>query len=533
MLDPELTRTWRVRLVGAAPVGVRERAAEALLRRPGTPGPAAEHALQHLVGAWTPRAAGKRSKTEVIAQGADDFYARNYRQQLNPTMGAFAGTATHALLGAGTRMKGSPMRRRRTARAAIVGGRPQIAPILVLDERSVAIAIPVPASLVEECGSAFDRWLAGAGPLPVALRREIDGRSVATRSTRSVAVERSSVGSAHEVADAAITTGRLAVLALHPTDPDAMGLHITLYGVVGRAAAILAAEHGLGPEVLGPAMDAAARDGDTLLFLVGGTEEVFTQCSQNLFVKRPADADAPGLPEVAWSPADPLVDLLGAQFEMLQVTVSSTGLPGGSPRNGDAGSVAYVVERDGREVLLVPYHPGNFIHGHAAKLWSNPDGAMVIRDDHHHLRTVILHGPARVLDPGTAARRHGAIVAAEVARTASAPGDRRPAYWFEQEVARIVVETDPIPPMVLDPGRATCTISAAGQGRHGKKPTYFDAGSLDGYDMVLQHHREAEGRPVDPTGAAHRAWVSASADQFDARRAHLRAVADGWGDAER
>jgi hypothetical protein len=218
---------------------------------------------------------------------------------------------------------------------------------------------------------------------------------------------------------------------------------------------------------------------------------------------------------------------------MLQVTVSSTGLPGGSPRNGDAGSVAYVVERDGREVLLVPYHPGNFIHGHAAKLWSNPDGAMVIRDDHHHLRTVILHGPARVLDPGTAARRHGAIVDAEVARTASAPGDRRPAYWFEQEVARIVVETDPIPPMVLDPGRATCTISAAGQGRHGKKPTYFDAGSLDGYDMALQHHREAEGRPVDPTGAAHRAWVSASADQFEARRAHLRAVADGWGDAER
>ncbi len=533
MRDPEQARTWRVRLIGAAPTGVRERAAEAYLRRPGTPGPAAEHVLQHLVGAWTPSAPGKRSKIEVIAQGADDFYARNYRQQLNPTMGSFAATATHALLGTGTRAQGSPLRRRRTARAAVVGGRAGIAPILVLDERSVAIAVPVPSALVEACGASFGRWLAGTGPLPPALGREIGGRPVETRTKRTVGVARSSVGSALEVVDAALATGRLAVLALHPTDPDAMGLHITLYGVVGRDAAGLAAEHGLGPEVLGDAVDAAARDGDTLLFLAGGTEEVFTQCSQNLFVKRPAGADAPAPAAAAWSPADPLADLVGAQFEMLQVTVSSTGLPGGSPRNGDVGSVAYLVERDGRDVLLVPYHPGNFIHGHAAKLWSNPDGAMVIRDDHRHLRTVILHGPSRVLDPGTAARRHGAIVDAEVARTASAPGDRRPAYWFEQEVARIVVETDPVPPMVLDPGRATCTISAAGQGRHGKKPTYFDAASLDAYDMTLQHHREAEGRPTDPTGAAHRAWVTASAAQLETRHAHLRAVADGWGDAQR
>lgn len=533
MLDPERARTRRIRLIDALPTSVREPAAEAFLRRPGTPGPAAEHVLQHLVGTWTPSAAGKRSKVEVIAQGADDFYARQYRQRLNATMGAFAATASHALLGAGTTPHGSPTRRRRTARAAVVGGRPTIAPVLVLDERSVAIAIPVPRELVDGSGPAFDRWLAGAGPLPPGLRRAIDGRTVATRTRRSVGVERSSVGSALEVADAAIATGRLAVLALHPTDPDAMGLHITLYGVVGRDAAALAAEHGLGSGALTEMVDAAGSDGDALIFLVGATEEVFTQCSQNLFVKRPAGAAAPGRPEVTWSPSDPLADLVGTQFELLQVTVSSMGLPGGSPRNGDVGSVAYVIERDEREVLLIPYHPGNFIHGHAAKLWSNPNGAIVIRDDHRHLRTVILHGPARVLDPVAAARQHGTIVSAEIARTASAPGDRRPAYWFEQQVARIVVQTDPVPAMILDPGRATCTISAAGQGRHGKKPAYFDAGSLEAYDPTLQHHREAEGRPVDPTGTAHRAWVTASAAQLDARRTHLRTVADSWSDAAR
>jgi hypothetical protein len=264
-----------------------------------------------------------------------------------------------------------------------------------------------------------------------------------------------------------------------------------------------------------------------LVFLVGTTEEVFTQCSQNLFIKRaPREGEAPPT-SMGWNPADPLSNLINAQFELLQITVSASGLPGASPRNGDIGSDAYVVQQGNRDLLLIPYQPGNFIHGHAAKLWTNPYGAIVVHDDHDSLRTVILRGPSRVLSPDEARTAYPEVVTSEVERTSSAPGNRQPAYWFEQEIAEIIMESESLDPMVLDESRATCTISAAGQARYGKKPAYFDAGTLSEYDPNLQHQREAAGRSIDPTGSEHRRWESEVAEKLQTRQEHLASIAAG------
>ncbi|MSR08743.1 MAG: hypothetical protein EXR82_04310 [Gammaproteobacteria bacterium] len=334
------------------------------------------------------------------------------------------------------------------------------------------------------------------------------------------------MASVMEVIEGALDTRRLAILALHPTDPDAMGLHITLFGVVGRDAPTLANEHGLPAEVLAPMVDAAAAEDSDIFFLVGGTEEVFTQCSQNLFVKRqPRVGDAPAR-TAGWRPADPLIELIGAQFELFQVTVSNAGLPGVSPRNGATGSVAYVVESEKNDLLMIPYHPGNFIHGHAAKLWSNPYGAIVVRDEHHHQRQVVLRGPCRVISPEGARSEYPDVIAMEVARSRSPSRKHQPAYWFSQTVSEVIIETGLLPPMVLDESRPSCSLSAAGQGKFGKKPAYFDAKNTTAYDQALQHRRESAGRPTDASGAEHRRWAAESAHAMAARVAHL-SVASG------
>jgi len=514
------TRTELVMSVRALPPAEREQAAEQLLRRPGVPGPATEHALQHLVGVWNDSGDGKR--VDAIVNGATDFYANQYRQYLNPTMGAFAATATFALIGSGTPARDADSLRE--ALAAMVEGLAEVPPIVVLDHQSVAVVVAIPRSLTAGDSASFWKWATESGDVPESVRAAIEGQPVESLRPGAIAVERSNAASALEVMAAALTTGKLSVLALHPTDPDAMGLHITLFGVVGRDAAMLAIEHGLGSDALTPMVEAAHRESCDLVFLVGGTEEIFTQCSQNLFIKRPP-REGDVLPvSPGWTPMDPLINLIDSQFELLQVTVSASGLPGCSPRNGDIGSDAYVVARDDHDVLLIPYHPGNFIHGHAAKLWTNPHGVMVVHDDHDFLRNVTLRGPARVLSPEDARRDFPEVVAVEIQRTSDALGNRELAYWFEQQVSEIIIETEPLAPMVLDEGRSTCTINAAGQGKYSKKPAYFDAGCLDSYDQDLQHQREAAGRPIDPSGDAHRQWASESADKLSARLEHLRAI---------
>jgi hypothetical protein len=266
-----------------------------------------------------------------------------------------------------------------------------------------------------------------------------------------------------------------------------------------------------------------------LLFCVGGTEEVFTQCSQNLFVKRPMAPHATGResfypPPEPWHAGLPLERLLASQFEAIQITVSSTGLPGASPRNGDLGHVAFVGRRRGRVFLLVPYYPGNLVHGHAAKMWSNPYGTLVISDDHASLRRVSLSGPARVAAHGEVRRRFPAI-AEGVPQNHGAKS--LPEYWFVQEVAQMVVQREHLAPHRLDPARPTCSISAGGHARHGKKPHYFAAEGLPRYDLKWQHRREAEGRPSDPDGTSYRNWSNNVQDALRQRRRHLDEMLGG------
>ena len=45
-----------------------------------------------------------------------------------------------------------------------------------------------------------------------------------------LARRRSADGALVELTDAVLQSGKLAILALHPYDPDAMALHITLFG---------------------------------------------------------------------------------------------------------------------------------------------------------------------------------------------------------------------------------------------------------------------------------------------------------------
>ena len=126
-------------------------------------------------------------------------------------------------------------------------------------------------------------------------------------------------------------------------------------------------------------------------------EELFTQCSQNLFIKRPLGD--PATPRRAgwsnaWDPGLRLERLFEAQFEILQATVSTSGLPGASPRNGDRGKAAYVGRLRAKTFVLIPYFSANAVHGHAAKLWSNPRGQLVIWDDHGALSAVSITGPS-------------------------------------------------------------------------------------------------------------------------------------------
>lgn len=191
--------------------------------------------------------------------------------------------------------------------------------------------------------------------------------------------------------------------------------------------------------------------------------------------------------------------LVNRQFEAIQVTVSASGLPGASPRNDEIGKAALMSSRRNRPVLLIPYHPGIAVHGHAAKLWSNPHGTVVIADDHHTLCRVTVSGPARIVSRHVARRQFPEItaqVAAQHGRNGKPLAD--PEYWFVQEIRVLVAQRKPLSANMLDANRPACNISADGQARHGEKPGYINDDNLPPYDCHLQHQREAAGRPADP-----------------------------------
>jgi hypothetical protein len=518
-------RVFALRAISALPPAYREKVAERFFRRADAPAPAAEHVWQYLLSAYRSKKKNEKKLEATVAKGADNFYKSQYRQELNPTMGAFAMTATQVLLGTGGKPQGSIWGSCRATSTALIEKMHDSAPILVLNERTVAIALWLPELPDDIELEATKNWYSKAGPMPTAFRNRIKGKEVKSYDPSINAFERDAVASTLEVIDNLLDNPRLALLALHPHDPDAMGLHITLFGVELLDDQKLKQEYGLQLEVIEAYKEAASRGRVTLLFAVGHTEEVFTQCSQNLFSKRRSTVEFKIGMAPQWKPLQPLESLIKEQFELIQITISSSGLPGASPRNGEKGKAAFIGRRKNKVVLLIPYHPGNFIHGHAAKLWTNPFGSLMISDDHTFLTRVIISGPCRV-------HKHNYIkvnfpeAAAAVANQKGRTGkpSPEPEYWFIQDVAKLIIQNEPTSMNILYPGRETCSISAGGQTMHGKKPAYFAANNLPCYDLDLQHKRESEGRQIDPSGVRNRSWQVHVAEALSSRLTHLRSI---------
>jgi hypothetical protein len=514
-------RTLAHHAAGWLPPFWREPAAERFLRREGAPAPAAEHVFQYLLSARNPRCNGNNRKEAVVAKGADMFYERQYRQYFNPVMGAFAMTATRALLGAG----GAPrLGRRKTFVAMLDDDALGAPPILVPNRQTAAVPLLLPKPRDKAQGVAMARWLAGRSDMPAPCRELAEGKDLHSAQSGARAFERSIHDDLLDLAHAVIATRKLAVLALHPFDPDAMGLHITLCDVEILTPKFFAQDYGVAPQSLSRWSEAAASRDKLLFFCVGATEELFTQCSQNLFIKRPMPSAACEAPPLAWSPSVSLERLIEAQFELLQVTVSASGLPGASPRNGDIGKAAFVERRRSKTYVLIPYYPGNAVHGHAAKLWSNSYGSLLVYDDVSARAAVSISGPCRIITHETALRRFPASAGKAAGKRKKGSTTPAPEYWFVQEASEIAQQREILAAHALDPARPTCSINAGGRALHGKKPHYFAAEGLPSYDMELQHHREATGRPLDPGGVEGRKWHEEACDALAARLAHLRAL---------
>jgi hypothetical protein len=520
--------TLKHQIVNRLPAIYRERLAELFLRRPGTPGPAIEHAMQYLLSIAKVNRKQHNHMEATTAAGADRFYEKQYRQFLNPTMGAFAMTATQAMLGAGGSGPIPGWRAYRRSYAAVVAQTGAIMPIWVLNNQTVAIPLLLPELKGMVDNTSVNRWLGGQKPMPNSYKQIVNGEEVRCHNHHVQAYERSVDGSVLEVIDAVRHTRKLAVLALHPHDPDAMGLHITLFGITFLNPIQLAIDYGLSAAEINAHIETAGSMQRRLVYCVGGTEEVFTQCSQNLFAKIPLSVESKpqrAKQPHAWSTSQPLQRLISRQFEMIQVTVSASGLPGASPRNGDHGKAAFVAYCRNKPVLLIPYHPGNSVHGHAAKLWSNPYATIVVSDDHVALTRVIISGPSRILTHRKVKQNFPSVaqeVAAQTGRTGMPVAE--PEYWFLQEVAELVQELEPLPTNQLTPGRKACTINAGGMALHNKKPAYFAADSLPAFDQALHHYREHRGRPLDPEGVEHLHWLKILEPSLTVRQKHLEDV---------
>lgn len=517
-------RTLACRIVGCMPTAWREPVAEWLLRRSSSPGPAAEHVVQYLLSRQrTDRGHSRQAK---VAMAADSFYEKQYRQFLNPTMGAFAATATQVVLAAGSEARGRLWRRHRRTFATVLENRNGPPPLIVLNPETVAVAICLPRLKRRGEAEQAARWLYGISSMPAYFREMMDGETLQTMPGKVRARQCCASGPTLETLDAALSQRRMAVLAMHPNDSDAMGLHITLFGVEAMWPAELAHRFGLPDATLDPYREWTRMQDCSLAFCVGAAEEVFTQCSQNLFIKRPVSSSHKhhtDLSEIEFE------DFVSRQFEAVQITVSGSGLPGASPRNGDLGHAAFAVRDAGRRLLLIPYHPGNAVHGHAAKLWSNPYGSVILSDDHDTLRRITVSGPAHVTSHERVERRFPQVTAElMVQQSRKVKSPTPPEYWFVQEVAELVLQRETLMANRLDASRPSCSISAGGQARHGKKPGYFHADTLPAYDVWLQHQREAAGLLDDPSGARHRLWRLDIENALRERQRHLNDLQEEW-----
>ncbi|MBJ7281729.1 MAG: hypothetical protein JHD40_01310, partial [Acidimicrobiia bacterium] len=522
------------------------RLAERYLRRPDQPGPAGEHVLQYLVsgtlderraddGSATKRrpdsadsSEPKKRKPVVVGQ-ADFFYRAQYRSTCSPTMGAFAATARQVFATSSTEPRGHLWWRHRETVTAILPrhAEGQIRPILMLNDESVAVAVLVPRSGNAAVDSEIEAWLHDGAHIPAHLAESIRGEEQLSESGIAKTRARDHLGSVCELINAARQTGWLALLALHPFDPDAMGLHITLFGVESVSSDRLAQEYGLSDTDLAPHREQAQVENAILGYLVGGTAEVFTQCSQNLFVKQIANEPTDDLEDAIELNTGPveLATLFANQFESIQATVDASGLPGASPRNGQVGRAVLLGSRRGRTYILIPYHPGNAIHGHAAKLWSNRYASISVSDDHTLHRRVTIMGKSWVASHERITREFPAVsrsITHPDGGTEATVSD--PVYWFVTRADTVTWERGALPAYILGEGREVCSINAGGEGRHTKKPKYFDTASLPTYDVAKQHHRESAGRATDREGKARALWLESLAPALAAREEHFESA---------
>jgi hypothetical protein len=115
----------------------------------------------------------------TTAAGADRFYEKQYRQFLNPTMGAFAMTATQAMLGAGGCSGPIPgCRAYRRSYAAVVAQTGAIMPIWVLNNQTVAIPLLLPELKGMVDNTSVNRWLGGQKPMPNSYKQIVNGEEV-------------------------------------------------------------------------------------------------------------------------------------------------------------------------------------------------------------------------------------------------------------------------------------------------------------------------------------------------------------------
>jgi len=99
-----------------------------------------------------------------------------------------------------------------------------------------------------------------------------------------------------------------------------------------------------------------------------------------------------------------------------------------------------------------------------------------------------------------------------------------PVYWFVTRADTVTWERGALPAYILGEGREVCSINAGGEGRHTKKPKYFDTASLPAYDVAKQHHRESAGRATDSGGRARALWLESLAPALAAREEHFESA---------
>ena len=132
---------------------------------------------------------------------------------------------------------------------------------MVIDQEIVALPLLLPRLDNQEKPKAIENWLGGHAGMPLTYRKLVEGEAVPCAVPHASARERTANGAVLEVINFAIHTKKLAMLALHPHDPDAMGLHITLFAVEVVEPERLQQDYGLAANALGLWQEAALRKG--------------------------------------------------------------------------------------------------------------------------------------------------------------------------------------------------------------------------------------------------------------------------------